>query len=148
MQFLLNKGVVVGTQVFSETELMLMHSGKKVPEAVFRSGLREGLCTVEVKRLVGLSHLDGTYLDYGFVWRRTIESAIDKAHADVVMSHGISDHHVVLCVPAGRFIGERTRRHSLRAATRYLTSGRSNCAARRVHIHIVEAPKCLFSDNV
>ena len=148
MQFLLDVGVLVGEQVLSERELMNMYPRKKVPEAVFLSGERSGLCTVEVKRVIGLSHLDGKYRGNGFVWKRTIESAVDKAHSELVETHGIVEHHVVLCVPAGRQIGKRLCAHSLRAAVQHLESGRSSCATRRVHIHIVEAPACVFADEV
>ena len=148
MQFLLDVVVLVGKQVLSERELMKMYPRKKVPEAVFRSGQREGLCTVEVKRVVGLSHLDGTYRGDGFVWKRTIESAIDKAHSELVCTHGIVEHHVVLCAPAGRRVGRRLCAHSVRAVVQHLQSGRSSCATRRVHIHVVEATACVFSDEV
>ena len=103
--------------------------GVKVPEAVFATpSPAPRRVSVEVKRIVSLSHADGTRPSHGgFCWLSTIRSAVDKAHADLVCSYGLRDHHVVLCTHSG--IRRRVERHARRILDAYVGSGASACAA-------------------
>lgn len=137
----------VASMLVGEDELFRRHVGVKVPEAVFATpSPAPRRVSVEVKRIVSLSHADGTRPSHGgFCWLSTIRSAVDKAHADLVCSYGLTDHHVVLCTHSG--IRRRVERHARRILDAYVGSGASACAARRVHLHVVATPACMLEGN-
>ena len=101
----------LGFQLLVDEEHLIQEFSQfsiKVPEGIFEDGEKRRV-TVEVKRIIGnMLPLDkGTQTrrkvwnrsTIVWPWKKTIRSAVEKAHPEIVRRYDIFAHYVVLLVP-------------------------------------------------
>lgn len=127
------------------------HKSISVPEGIFRDPTTGKVITLEVKRIVAntLPMDDGKMerrkvMERGKIvwpWKKTVQSAMRKAHPNILRDHGAMEHHAVFLVPSSLKKGERdklmrrTLSHAAEAAEKVPVSTR---------IHFLLAPDSCF----
>jgi hypothetical protein len=132
----MRQGVISScTPLVSENELRASFPGQRIPEGVFSCGINP--VSVEVKRMSAAGRQTRDH------WRCVILSCLDKAHADLVRTHGITAHNIVFCVK-----NERAVRYAYSEGRRLLTQlfPASACAlgGGQVRFFAVVAPDTVF----
>lgn len=135
-----------------EEELMREFNNICVPEGIFLDE-EERNVSVEVKRLIGNQlPVDAKTCQRRKIWernhitwpwRKTVLSAVNKAHPDIIYKYDVFAHHIVFLVPDTLPKNGR-RRLEKRVITVVEEKVTSISVPKRVYVHFVSAPETHF----
>ena len=148
-------GFTEGDIVCDEQTLISCYAqnGIQVPEAIFYNPHIGQNVSIEVKRIPGNVIPTGPHEDprklrrrnlIVWPWKRTVESAIIKAHPKIVQTYNIRHHHVVIVVPECLCDRQykRIARHVQTTVESFLRANALNVP--KLHTHIIRGPNDLF----